>query len=202
MGEGTRGTIVDRDGFRLPSRVQIRSNVRGNGPSRKEPRLKFIAEHFLEIILFAILWNVAGFGWFLWKRRKKGLRLPQPGDADVVFLERFASGSSHKSLITRLGGANNCLTVIITRTHLAITTFFPFTAFVGQFDLEHLIPRDKIIKLEKRGAVVDVEFLNDAGSFSKMSLRLRSADDFIRAFVSDPDGHRVKIVTPVDRQST
>jgi len=146
--------------------------------------VRFVFEHFLEIFLLVILWNVAGNAWLLWRRARKGLKLPKPGDADVVFVERSASGRSHKSFLTRLGGASNTLTVIVTGSDLAITSFFP--AFVGILDLEHVIPRNKILKIEERGEIVDIEFLGQGGAPAKFTLRLRKMGEFLQAIGSSP----------------
>jgi hypothetical protein len=156
-----------------------------------ETILKFVGEHFFQIVAIGVLWNVVGMGWLLWKRHKKGIRMPNPRDADVVFLERFASGSSHKSFITRMGGARNCLTIIVTKTDFCITTFFPFTAFAGMYDLEHIVPLGKILKVQERGRIVEVHFLNPSGLPAKVSLRLRRTDEFTRAIQRSPTSEAV-----------
>ena len=117
----------------------------------------------------------------LWRRKQRGLVLPKVGDPDVMFSERFASGSSNKSWMTRLGGASNCLTVIVTKAHLAITTFFPFTAFAGTYDLEHLVPISDITAIVPKGRVTEVEFQRSDGTYRKVFLRLRNTDGFLRA---------------------
>lgn len=105
----------------------------------------------------------------------------------MVFVERFASGNSHKTFLTRLAGASRCLTVIVTGSELAITTFFPFTVFAGFYDLEHVIPRNRIIRIEERGAIVDIEFFDPAGSSAKFTLRLGRTGEFLRALRTRPE---------------
>jgi len=143
--------------------------------------LKLVFDNFFLLFAIALIWNVVGVGFMLWKRKKRGLALPKASDPDVVFSERFASGSSHKSWITRLGGASNCLTIIVTRSQLAITTFFPFTAFAGTCDLEHLIPNSDITNLIPKGRVTELEFRRSDGTRRKLSLRLRNTNGFLRA---------------------
>jgi hypothetical protein len=143
--------------------------------------LKLVFDNFFLLFAFAVLWNIVAVAFMLWRRKQRGLVLPKVGDPDVIFSERFASGSSNKSWMTRMGGASNCLTVIVTKTHIAITTFFPFTAFAGTYDLEHLIPISDITAMTPRGRITDVEFQRSDGTRRKISLRLRKTDDFLRA---------------------
>lgn len=142
---------------------------------------RFIFGHFHQLFAIALVWNFGGVGFMLWRRKQRGLVLPKVTDADVVFSERFASGSSCKSWLTRLGGASRCLTIIVTRSQLAITTFFPFTAFAGFYDLEHLVPLADITKADTRGLVTEIEFLQKDGSRRKVILRLRDTAGFLRA---------------------
>lgn len=150
--------------------------------------LRLVFDNFFLLIAFAVAWNVAGVGFMLWKRKGKGLVFPKPTDPGVVYSERFASGSSHKSWRTRLGGANNCLTVIVTDSHLAITTFFPFTAFLDMYDLEHLIPLPEITDLSPRGKVIDVAFRRSDGTPGKVTLRLRNTAGFLHALRQQSGG--------------
>lgn len=143
--------------------------------------LNSAAGDFRPVLALVLFWNVVAVFILLWKRRKRGLVLPKVTDQDVVFFEKFASGSSHKSWMTRLGGASNCLTVIVTKSHLAVTTFFPLTAFAGLYDLEHLVPISDITGLTHRGRSTEVEFQLSDGTRGKFSLRLRRTEDFLKA---------------------
>ena len=146
-----------------------------------EDLLKLVFENFFLLFAIVLLWNAVAVGFMLWKRKKRGLVLPKPSDADVVFSEQYVSGSSNKSWKTRLGGASNCLTVIVTNTHVAITTFFPFTAFAGFYDLEHLIPISDITDIEPKGRNTKIEFKVGDGTNRKLSLRLRNTPSFVQA---------------------
>lgn len=143
--------------------------------------LKLVFENFFPLFALALIWNVVALAFMLWRRKRRGLVLPKVGDADVVFSERFASGSSDKTWMTRMGGASNCLTVVVTRTHLAITTFFPFTALAGSFDLEHLIPLSDITNVGPKGRVTKVKFRCNDGGRRKVTLRMRNPGEFLRA---------------------
>lgn len=152
---------------------------------------KIVLDNFLLLFAIGLLWNVVGIGFMLWKRKKRGLVFPKPSDAEVVFAERFASGSSNKSWITRFGGASNCLTVIVTNTHVAITTFFPFTALAGFYDLEHLIPVSDITDIEPKGKVTEIEFKVGDRINRKLSLRLTDTTGFMRALERQTKGRQV-----------
>lgn len=141
----------------------------------------FIFRHFFLIFGIALLWNVAVIGWRLLRRKNSGIVWPKRNDADVVFAERFASGASDKSFLTRIGGANNCLTVIVTDSSLAIRLFFPFSIFAESVDLEHLTPLSKIVNVVPKHRVIDVEFLRDDDTRRKVSLRLRDPAGFLQA---------------------
>ena len=143
--------------------------------------LKLVSDNFFLLFAIALVWNMVGVVFLLWKRKGRGLVLPRSTDPEVVFSERFASGSSHKSWITRLGGANHCLTVIVTKSQLAITTFFPFTAFAGIYDLEHLIPISDITRVAPRSKITEIEFMRSDGTRRKVSLRLRNTGGFLQA---------------------
>ncbi len=142
---------------------------------------RLVFDNLFLLFAIAIAWNAVAFGFMRWRRKQRGLILPRTTDADVVFAELFASGSSHKSWMTRLGGASNCLTVIVTNSQLAITTFFPFTAFARTYDLEHLVSISDITGVSTRGKVTEVEFKKSDGTRRKVSLRLRDTPGFFGA---------------------
>lgn len=83
--------------------------------------------------------------------------------------------------MTRTGGAESCLTVIVNKSHLAVTTFFPFTALAGTFDLEHLVPIENITGLFPKGKMTEVEFYRSDGTHGKLSLRLKDTAGFLKA---------------------
>ena len=102
-------------------------------------------------------------------------------DPKVIFSERFATGYSHKSFITRILVATNCLTVILTKSQLTIRTFFPLTLFIGICDLEHQIQLSNITGLENRGKITKIEFNKKDGTSRTISLRLRDTAGFLNA---------------------
>lgn len=136
---------------------------------------------FALIVPFA--WIACVIGASIVMRRRKGKpiipRLPE----DAPFRERGCSGRSMKSVLTRFGGANNCLLVAITRDELIVTPSFPFNLmFLPEFyDLERRVARSAISHVEIRtwllGKRVCVTFHGDVPA---IELRVRDRDAFCR----------------------
>lgn len=114
-----------------------------------------------------------------WRRKKRGLKFPRKKDDGVLFYERFASGSSYRSWITRMGGAHNCLTVIVTESHLHLTSFFPFSLILHSYDLEHSIRREDILDVSPEGVHSIVTFKRANGREGKIKITLRKDRAFL-----------------------
>lgn len=74
---------------------------------------------------------------------------PHIAKSEIIYQEWFASGASRKNFITSIGGARNCLRLVVTRDTLWITSWFPFILFSPLFDLEHVINRTNIKSVER-----------------------------------------------------
>lgn len=120
------------------------------------------------------------------RRKKRGLKFPAKNDTDVLFYERFGSGSSYRSWLTRLGGAQRCLTVIVTKTHLHLTSFFPFNLILPFYDLEHSIPRSRITNLTTTFDTAIITFNREDGREEKLKIRLWKTPAFLIAIESQP----------------
>jgi len=145
------------------------------------------------IIAFAIgaVWNVIAVSYLLHRRKKRGVVFPSGLEGNVKYCVKRVSGFSSKAWYTRLGAAN-CLTVIVNDTHFAVTTYFPFTALAGTFDLEHLVPLDKIRGVLVKGKRVRVKF-EIVGELRQMSLYLHDPGSLMEALQDcglevSPDG--------------
>ncbi len=117
-------------------------------------------------------------GYMLWRRKIRGPHFPYRNEVNILFEERWTSGRSHKSLFTRLGGANNCLRVTVTEDELWVAPHFPFSAFAAQFDLDHRVRRESITNIEQKRKMTCVTFSIDDGNERTIDLRLRNADRF------------------------
>ena len=119
------------------------------------------------------------------------LNRPLIQKSDIVFQEWFASGCSTKNLFTRFGGAHNCLRLVVTKELLWVTGWFPFSLLTGFYDLEQLIPLNRIVSLEANQGwlsnVVIVSYLDDTGSRRSLRLIPKNATGFVGALrISDP----------------
>ena len=105
--------------------------------------------------------------------------------ADALFLEKWASGNSHRTWYTKLGGARNALAVAVTPAHLHVRPLFPFNLmFVPEvYGLEAIVPLDRVRAVEPGRQfgrdVVDVEFEGSSGELERYSLGLRRQDEFL-----------------------
>ncbi len=71
---------------------------------------QFMQQNFVYIFLLSLLWCL-GFSWMTWLGlKKRGLDFAELSSANVLFEETQASGCSHQSVFTLLGGGRKCLT--------------------------------------------------------------------------------------------
>lgn len=146
----------------------------------------FIENHFTLLIIISLANAVLVVLASVVYRAIKGkgrVRLPPQ---DVRFSEKWASGVSHKNLLTRLGGARNCLSVELSHNALIVRPMFPFNlGFLPEvWDLEHHITRNDIKRIKSAetdgpGSVV-IEFVSN-GEEKLFELVLRKRQDFLRA---------------------
>ncbi len=129
-----------------------------------DPLFSFHNERSLEVFVAIARWNIIAISFLLWRRKKRGLVLPNPDDPDVLYSEKSASVTSYKNIFTRFGGASNCMILMVTRTHLAIASYFPFSAFFGFSDLEHLIPSKNINAVSQKWWRLTIEFRVPTGT--------------------------------------
>lgn len=112
-------------------------------------------DHLFQVpLVWVTCWMLASVAYRMW--RKKPFFAHTAGNA--VFVERWVSGNSNKNILTKLGGARNCLSVVLTPSSLEIRPHFPFSLlFLPEiYDLELSIPRTRI-----RSAVRERRFFKD-----------------------------------------
>jgi hypothetical protein len=137
---------------------------------------------FLATTVWVVAW-VAGTAMYRAGRGKLFPRTPP----DAVFSESWTSGRSERNFLTSLGGARNCLRVVLTPERLAIDAEFPFNLVPVEllYDNVQDIPVSAIGRVSERdgllGRTVVVDFDRLDGRPSRYSLRLRSPDAFISA---------------------
>lgn len=87
-------------------------------------------------------------------RRGKGKPLLRPQFKQPLFLETWRSGHSLRSLITRLGGARNCLWVAVDEETLRVAPHFPFNLmFLPEiYGLEYNVSGEAVRRTYRRFA--------------------------------------------------
>ena len=120
-------------------------------------------------------------------QERRGPLFPPQSDQQVRFDETWTSGRCLDTLITRLGGARNCLHVTVTVDELWIRPQPPFhLMFLPEiYGLQYRVPTSRVARLEKTrgllGTLVKLEFTDDPGRGHVVKLRLRRPDDFLAA---------------------
>jgi hypothetical protein len=139
----------------------------------------FIDDHFFLVWCVGVAVCLLVFAAMAWRRISRGPQFPSLATVKVLHRERFASGCSHRSLLTRLGGANNMLRVILTDSELWITTIAFFRGIAAFYDLDHRISLVDITSVEDRGKTVLIQFNRPDRSNGKLHLRLRDKRGFM-----------------------
>ncbi len=129
---------------------------------------------------------------YLFHRYILALRVsPKIGREDLVYEERFASGASQRNILTKIGGARNCLRLVVTRDILWVTSWFPVSLLATVYDLEHVIPLRSISSVElSRYFGFDTLLLTYSdGSGTTHILRLipKNRERFLAAIEFKPD---------------
>lgn len=143
---------------------------------------KFIDAHFMQLWLLALVWAVSAFTFKYFWHRSKGRFFQDPPTSDVLFSEGFASGRSLKSWYTRLGGASNCLKVVLTHERLFVRPIFPFLILGPDFDLVHSVPLKDIESavLNDRALIKNlrIKFRLKGGKSREIEIMSRKAGQF------------------------
>ena len=111
--------------------------------------------------LFFLVWLIFAAGMLLitFIKGKKSLKkFPELDQVDFEFSEKFVSGYSTQSFITKLGGARNALSIKVTKDALWITTNLFFAWFAEKFDLLHLIPIKSLSSVKLINKMIHLEF--------------------------------------------
>ena len=145
---------------------------------------KVLEENFALMFGFAVIWIVGWSAYFAWRRHRLGPIHPAFGESDVRFIERFASGFSHKNLFTRFGGAHNALVVRVLEAGLLIEPIpiFKWVMPPGFNDLEHYVPRKNILSIQPSSSfgrqTLKIQFRARDGILRTLELGLRKPKEF------------------------
>jgi hypothetical protein len=110
---------------------------------------------------------------------------PDIAKEDIVYQERFASGASQKNVLTKLGGARNCVRLVVTRDLLWVTSWFPFTIFAAVYDLVHVIPLRSISSIQQErffgSDSLLLSYSDSSGRRHSLRLIPKNRQSFLRA---------------------
>jgi hypothetical protein len=119
-------------------------------------------------------------GWLIasaFYRLMNGKSIVSRAPSDAVFHETWRSGRSLRNMLTRIGGARNCLMVYVQRNELVVTPMFPFTLFFLPeiYGLEVRVPITSITAVERRSGLIHrcVRIAFAEGGPPSMELRKR-----------------------------
>ncbi len=117
---------------------------------------------------------------------KTGKKLPPIDSKEILYQEDGVSGSSHKSIVTRLGGARHCLLVTATKNEIDIHPSFPFNLmFLPEiYDLKQRIAVKDIKSIQKIEHVmgkpsIKIEYMQNSGEIKSFELYLGNANKFL-----------------------
>ena len=138
---------------------------------------------------YLALFNIAWFSLLIIAsvvhRRAKGRPILSWSVPGARYFHRFASGHSHKSFFTKLGGASNCLIVAVTNDRLIVRPFFPFTLmFLPEFyALDVDVPLSSVEGAElKKGALhqrVHIWFRDSDGQRQEFTVMTKEPDKLL-----------------------
>lgn len=144
---------------------------------------KYFPLYFAISALWLLGWVIASIVY----RRARGRPVLFRTVPNADFVENAASGHSHRTWYTKLGGASRCLVVAIDRERLILRPQFPFNLmFLPEvYGLEHEVPVERLSRVVfKQGRLrnpMDVQFRKTDGGDEHVTLYLRRPDDFLNA---------------------
>jgi len=145
-----------------------------------------IVYYWLSLILFVLMCAYLTYKYVLALENR-----PRFQKNDILYQEWFASGRSMKNILTRLGGAHACLRLVVTKDWLWVTSRFPFSLLAGFYDLEHLIPLNRITNIEPHQrfgwSEVNLTYADTSGAPHSLKLTPKNEKGFLRVI---GDNHR------------
>jgi len=133
--------------------------------------------------LLAFGWLILAIAASILFRRRRGKPIFPGTPPNALFSERGCSGRSLDTLWGRIGGARNCLMVVLAPGHLVVTPVFPFTLiFLPEiYGLDHDLDISAIREVVDHTGLLGRRItLTYAGSrLRRVELRLRDPDAFL-----------------------
>ena len=131
----------------------------------------YVAAFVLVLAINALVFYVGG--------RRAERRFAGQAGQEIRFRERGASGHSNKSMVTKLGGANGVLEVVVADRELWIKGVWPLFSYIGaMFDMTHRVPKSSIRKCTSVENTIELHFTNESGVESHVVLELKNPRAF------------------------
>ena len=133
--------------------------------------------------LLAVGWIALAIAVSIAFRKKRGKPIFPKAPQDAIFSERRCSGRSLDTPWARIGGAQNCLLVVLTPQKLTVIPTFPFNLiFLPEvYGLDHSLDISAIREVTDRkgilGRYLTITYANP--KLRRLELRLRHHDTFI-----------------------
>jgi hypothetical protein len=128
--------------------------------------------------------------WFIRRYVATVRTRPNIAKEDIVYQEWFASGVSQKNILTKIGGARNCLRLVVTPDLLWVTSWFPFTVFAAAYDLVHVIPLRSILPVQRARFLgcdtLLLSYTDDSGINHTLRLMPKKQEQFLAAIQTRP----------------
>ena len=150
------------------------------------PRLS-IVYYWLSSILFVLMCAYLIYKYVLAVQNR-----PRFQKNDILYEEWFATGSSLKNILTQLGGARNCLRLVVTKDWLWVTSWFPFSLIGPFYDLEHVIPLSRITDIDSKDSfgrrVFRLTYADEIGGLHSLRLIPKDGEGFLRVIGDNKRG--------------
>lgn len=150
------------------------------------PTSEFVFKNFNIIFAVSFFWIGLIIVASIIYKVKAGKKLTPIDSSEILYQENGVSGSSHKSMLTRLGGARNCLLVTATKNDIDIHPSFPFNLmFLPEiYDLKHRIAVKDIKSIQRTEHVIGkpsikIEYLQSGRESKTVELYLGNTDKFL-----------------------
>ena len=152
--------------------------------------LDWISQHREVLFWLRMVPTVLSGGYLLQRYVTAFLHRPRFRRDQVIYQEYFASGSSQRNFLTRLGGASRCLRLVVTDQVLWVTSWFPFSLIAAAYDLEHVVPLGRIRSVQGKQSFgvpsLLLTFTDDQGSERSLRLAPKNQTKFLAALQASP----------------
>ena len=124
-------------------------------------------------------------GFMIWRYVVAGRHRPSFKQEEIIYQEFFASGASQRNFLTKIGGARNCLRLVVARDFLWVTSWFPFSLITPLYDLEHVVALRRIVSVERDRLLgfeaLVLNFVDERGRSHSLRVYPKKREQFLRA---------------------